>query len=379
MRALTPPPSPLRLAAACCAATFDDRALAVIRERAGCADWAVMLRLLCRHRIEALVGRGLAASGTALPPAIAEQLRLSAERATAHNMNAAAAMARLQRRFARAGVDLLFVKGLTLAQLAYRNPLLKWAWDIDLLVGADDIAAAARLLQAEGFDCLIPGPQGGEAGLLRWHRDAKESVWRDADGRTIDLHDALADHPMLIPGIGMASARQDVTIGIGMTFPTLATPDLYAYLTVHGGWSGWFRLKWIADVAALLSHQTPAGVAALHDHAAGLGAGRASALALLLCEWLDVLTLEPGLRDRLTADPKAVALLHVVARVLGGRFMLDELDEDRLGKVWMHRVQLGLAPGARYKMIQAGEELRRLRRQVGKRLAPRRPASPARA
>jgi len=368
---LAAPPAPLRLAAACCAPELTSAQCGLIRDRAAGADWDVMLRLFRRHRIEGLAWRALSHSGVEMPADFAASLRERAERATATNMQAALVMARLQRRFAATGVDLLFIKGLTLGQLAYGNPLAKAAWDIDVLVGEGDVAAAAELLAAEGFACVIPEPREGSAGLLRWHATAKESVWRDEGGRVVELHDGLADHPMLIPGIGMASPRQDVTIGHGLAFPTLATPELYAYLAVHGGWSGWFRLKWLADVAALLSGRTAAEISDLHDAAEGFGAGRASALALLLTEWLFELPLAPELRERLAADRKAQALFRIVARALSGRFMLAELDQHRLGTWWMHRVQLGLGGGARYKMIQAGEEWRRAGRQVAKRLAPK--------
>ncbi len=330
-----------------------------------------MLRLFRRHRIEGLAWRALSQSGVELPTEVAVALRKRAERATATNMQAALVMARLQRRFAAASVDLLFIKGLTLGQLAYGNPLAKAAWDIDVLVAEDDVAAAAELLAAEGFSCVIPAPRDGLEGLLRWHATAKESVWCDEAGRIVELHDGLADHPLLIPDIGMASPRQEVTIGQGLTFPTLATPELYAYLAVHGGWSGWFRLKWLADVAALLASRSAAEISALHDAAEALGADRASALALLLGEWLFDLQLAPDLRARIAGDRKAQALFRIVARALSGRFMLEELDQHRLGTWWMHRVQLGLGGGARYKMIQAGEEWRRLQRQAAKRLAPK--------
>ena len=330
-----------------------------------------MLRLFRRHRIEGLAWRALSRAGVALPAGSAEPLKARADRATATNMQAALVMARLQRRFAAARVDLLFIKGLTLGQLAYGNPLAKAAWDIDVLVAEADVAAAADLLAAEGFECVIPVPRDGTDGLLRWHATAKESVWRDEEGRIVELHDGLADHPLLIPDIGMTSPRQEVTVGHGLVFPTLATPELYAYLAVHGGWSGWFRLKWLADVAALLSGRTAAEISALHDAAEGFGAERASALALLLGEWLFGLELAPELRERLAADRKAQALFRIVASALSGRFMLEELDQTRLGTWWMHRVQLGLGGGARYKLIQAGEEWRRLQRQAAKRLAPK--------
>lgn len=361
-------PAPLRLAAACCARTLTPAKLGLIRSLAAGADWNFMLRLFRRHRIQPLAHRAFVAAGVDLPEQAAAALRGEAERSTAINLRAAGTMARLQRRFAEAEVDLLFVKGLTLGQLAYGDFALKSGWDIDLLVGEADVGAAADLLEAAGFTCVIP--QGDRKTLHRWHAHAKESVWRDGHV-IIDLHDGLADHPHLIPGIGMASARQSVAIGGDLACPTLATPELYAYLAVHGGWSGWFRLKWAADVAALLEERPPAEITALHRAAALSGAERASALTLLLCRRLFGTALEDDLARELDADRPANDLLGEVERLLTGRGMVEELEAPGIGTGWMHRVQFGLAGGARYKAVQAGIELGRLKRQLAKRLAPK--------
>jgi len=203
-----PPPDPLRLAAACCAPDLTPAQGETVRALAAGADWDIVARLFRRHRIEGLAWRALSQGGGGLPPELAGPLQARADQAKATNMQAAVAMARLQRRFADANVDLLFIKGLTLGQLAYGNPLVKSAWDIDILVAEGAVAEAAGLLAAEGFTCIIPEPRDGMEGLLRWHATAKESVWRDAGGRVIELHDGLADHPLLIPGIGMASPAQ---------------------------------------------------------------------------------------------------------------------------------------------------------------------------
>ena len=47
--------------------------------------------------------------------------------------------------------------------------------------------------------------------------------------------------------------------------PTLADEPLYAYLCVHGASSAWFRLKWIADLNALLAGRTAEEIAALPE------------------------------------------------------------------------------------------------------------------
>ena len=73
-----------------------------------------------------------------------------------------------------------------------------------------------------------------------------------------------------------------------MKFPsTLGEEDLFAYLCMHGALHWWNRLKWLADVNALLAAAPNAsGVERLFHAAEARGAGRAAAQALVLCQRL---------------------------------------------------------------------------------------------
>ena len=66
----------------------------------------------------------------------------------------------------------------------------------------------------------------------------------------------------------------------------LGEEDLFAYLCMHGALHWWNRLKWLADVNALLASTPEDGVERLVRAAEARGAGRAAAQALLLCRRL---------------------------------------------------------------------------------------------
>ena len=67
---------------------------------------------------------------------------------------------------------------------------------------------------------------------------------------------------------------------------TLGEEDLFAYLCMHGALHWWNRLKWLADVNALLASTPEDDVERLVRAAEARGAGRAAAQALLLCRRL---------------------------------------------------------------------------------------------
>jgi hypothetical protein len=78
---------------------------------------------------------------------------------------------------------------------------------------------------------------------------------------------------------------------------TLGGEDLFAYLCMHGALHWWNRLKWLADINALLASPPEDGVERLVHAAEARGAKRAAAQALLLCGRL----LGTALPDRLMA------------------------------------------------------------------------------
>ena len=122
------------------------------------------------------------------------------------------------------------------------------------------------------------------------------------------------------------------------------------YLAVHGASSAWFRLKWIADVAALLAPLPQVEIERLYRSAAASGAGRAAALALLLCHRLFATPLDARLLAELRGDRIVRALLRLSLRKLAGRAEARELDATRLGTLTIHLLQLGLKKGLRGRL-----------------------------
>src|SRR5206468_9642745 len=98
----------------------------------------------------------------------------------------------------------------------------------------------------------------------------------------LELHTSLVDSPAMLGGVSVASPLQQVAIAPGIVLPTLATDELFAYLVVHGATHAWSRIKWLADVAALLSGLPEKEIEPLYRRSLALGAGRSGGQALLL-------------------------------------------------------------------------------------------------
>jgi hypothetical protein len=159
----------------------------------------------------------------------------------------------------------------------------------------------------------------------------------------------------------------------------LRADDLFAYLCVHGAVDGWFRLKWLADIGAILSRATGDEAERLYRMASARGGGRAPGQALLLCRSLFGIALPPALESELARDPILRWLEQVALRAMtqGGaeaepptfgaaevalsRFVLDRGPRHWIGELrtrvfkrqdmaalplpeWLHFLYFGLWP-----------------------------------
>lgn len=337
MRVAAPDDPEFLLAAACCRwppAPARDEA---IRIAAHGIDWDRFARVVKRQRIAGLVDAALRAAGIAPPDAVAATIARQAHRIARQNLAAASETARLTALIAAAGHAVLAVKGVALGALVYGSIGLKHSKDIDLLVLPADATAVLALLEQDGYRMAFPADRLTPAQRRTLTVYGKDIALVDARGHQVELHWRLFDSRAMLPGITARSAAQGVPLGGQRTAPTLAQPGLYAHLVLHGATDGWSRLKWLADVNALLAPLDDAAVAALHAQAVAAGAGAASAQALLLIRDLFGRPL-PTAHPDLASPPQRVRLL-----VAGAYRMMVARDGSRETSDWWGGQLLSLA------------------------------------
>jgi hypothetical protein len=239
----------------------------------------------------------------------------------------------------------MVLKGIALARLAYGSLELKQALDIDLLVTPDRAEAALQLLERNGFTLVAPAEHLSDdqrRALVRYGKDV-ELIHRDSNVR-VDLLWQLAANPLLLQGIDGHSPTQDVVLDGGASIRTLRDEDLFAYLTVHGAYHAWSRLKWLADLNALIAQRDVAEIEWLYRHAQARGAGFCAGQALLLCHRLLALKLPASLVGELQGNRRVQRLVTIALRAMArpeaasDRGMADVirgvLTQFLLGKGW---------------------------------------------
>jgi hypothetical protein len=324
----------------------------VLRRSASDLDWQRFSALCERHRVEGLAWHGLRAMDLAVPDSVASVLLERSREIAKDGLEAALASDRIRAKFAVRRTHLLFLKGLTVGQLAYGDSFRKSASDIDILVSPNSLSESASALQELGYRPVIPACDD-LATIRRWHDLSKESAWIDVSGSLrVELHTALTDHRDLLRSVGVISPQQAVTVMPGLNLTTLAQDELLAYLCVHGASSAWFRLKWITDFAGIISGFTESELLQLLDRGRELGAGRSVKQALLLaCFLFPLLSFDAPLAVALRLDRTAMWL----ARRSLAQLLAPEPTARAGGTLMIHLTQLMLFPGLR----SASGELRR--------------------
>lgn len=327
-RGLTPA---FRLACACCLWPPSDERDRRVRAACDGVDWGAFLRVLERQRVQGLAHAALGAAQAPTPQDVRGRLEQTALAIARRGVALAAETVRLDRRLAAAGVPALFIKGAALAELAYGAQTLKHGRDIDFIVAPDQALAAWDLLEADGYVAMrgLAGlSEAQRATVLRLHKDVE--LAHPERRINVELHWRLIDNRALLAGVGAASPSQPVRLPLGEV-RTLADPELFAYLCVHGASHAWFRLKWLADLNAWLAGKTAAEIEGCYDFAARAGVETCAGQALRLRERLFGVAPPPALARRLGRGWKLGWMTSVALDAMAGDGGESELDQRPFG------------------------------------------------
>lgn len=256
---------------------------------AGAVDPVLLARVARRHQVSALVAARLAAEGQTVP----EPLRRQAESAHRWALGQLGLVLDLVAALEGEGIRAVPIKGVALSQQLFGSPVLRGAVDIDLLVAPEDVGAAWQVLARAGMRQLMPSAALDGARLALFCRASKDSQHQHpASGQMLELHWRLSD-AMADPLLPHDAALDMLALAPGRAVRALGEETLFLYLCTHGAAHGWARLKWLADVAALL-HRSDDGGARLWAHAREGGARLAAGSAVMLAQELFGLAPPPG-------------------------------------------------------------------------------------
>jgi hypothetical protein len=277
-----------RLVAACAMWPPSDRRTEAIRTAAaGPLNWPRFLRVARRHQMIGLVHEGLTRVQPDVPSETAAEISALSATLVRENLSIARESLRLQRLFDDADLPVLFIKGAALSVLAFGNLSLRSGKDIDLVVRYETLPAATALILRAGYRRFDPPADISDTKLRLLMPLRKDLGFiHEATGLQIELHWRLFLNPHAMSETTFVAASRIVPLAGAAGLRTLGDEDLFAYLCMHGALHWWNRLKWLADVNALLASMLEDDVERFVRAAQARGAERAVAQALLLCQKL---------------------------------------------------------------------------------------------
>jgi glycosyltransferase involved in cell wall biosynthesis len=304
----------------CCARVELDSALPRIAQLVEQElDWTFLVRTALSHGVTPLLARALdRVPSDRLPGEIRDALRIHFEDNRERNEVLTRELLALLDTLAGHRVLAIPFKGPSLGVVAYGDPSLRRAGDLDLVVRENDIQVVCEVLAAAGYRELTERESGrplSPAEHAAYRRYQCEYAFvRDSDGLVVEPHWSIAPNTWALPldYEGFWSRARPLSIG-GREVPSLALEDLPLVLCVHGAKHQWTELRWICDIAALIARHPEI------DWCVGLARARAQRSERMLLLGLGLAgrvlgtELPPPVRTRLEADHAAGALVEEVS------------------------------------------------------------------
>ena len=217
--------------------------LEILRGRAGCravdtAEWDAALILAHQEHVLPFVAARILQSGIELPDAIRQRVVQAQREATLAAFFWTSELRILLREFAAAKIDVIPLKGPSLAERLYGGTALRISRDLDVLVRKSDYVASESLLASLDF---IPTGRPDD-----YHRQ-----WR-RETATIELHFDV-ENPLAIDfHVAGAWERSRPGVFSGQPCRILAPDYELLYLCIHGVRHRFERLSLVLDIALAL-------------------------------------------------------------------------------------------------------------------------------
>ncbi|MGC2402747.1 MAG: lasso peptide biosynthesis B2 protein [Acidobacteriaceae bacterium] len=278
--------------------------------------WSYLLQIVNHHKVVPLFFRNLEGfAADYLPDAPAAALRTWAGENAGTCLRLTNHFRLLNRRFREQAIDLRIFKGIPLAIAAFQDAALRDAGDIDLLVSEQDIFRAEEILLDLGYSRREPQALLTPRRVRSYLAHQKDFSYSHGEEHIdIDLHWRLLRNPFLPSNAGLGEVGTAwLTLGDD-AIATLPTPRLLLYLCLHGALDGWLRLKWLADMSALLRTMAAEELADVVQMAKEQQALPAFSAACILGHDLLGNDVPPGCLDR--GDRKVAQILRFSRQVI---------------------------------------------------------------
>ena len=298
-------------------------------------DWRFILYAASRHGLLALLLSNLkgAACLDRVPASVAQKLQAAVREAAGRTLGLTGELIRILRMFSTAGLSAIPCKGPALAMAAYGDISLRSFFDLDILVRAEDLDRARRLLAQLGYRPSLVFSARQERDYLK--NECALQLRHEQQGHVVELHWRLTERNASVDlPVGEFWQRARRLPLAGLPVLTLCPEDQILYLSVHGAKHRWERIEWIASLAELIRANPDLNWPAVFEAAESRRIGRLLNLSLHLAQSVLGAPLPEAAIQRLDQDPGVAALSHWVTAGLFDTSRNETHYQQRAARYW---------------------------------------------
>lgn len=220
-------------------------------------NWDLLLKLSVHHRVYPLVYKTLSQlNNKAVPEHVLGLLRQKYQDNTMQALTMTGETIRMIKCFESHGIRAVVLKGAPLAWRLYGDVAIRPSKDIDILVPPDELEKVQGILENEGYRKMETKyyeqnftPRQLQILTRALSHSFHVSYRHSTENVYIEVHWKLGNSINELP---FPNESNITRIGVaGSPLPVLSDEDWLLYLMLHGAGHGWFRLRWLVDIARL--------------------------------------------------------------------------------------------------------------------------------
>jgi len=264
-------------------------------------DWKYVRETAAQHGVIPLIYRRLKGEMTELvPPDELQTLKILFRENVIRNIRMTQRLFQILDHLGSSGIAAMPFKGPALAVQAYGDLSMRRFRDLDILIHAEDVEQAYRILSDHGYLLINPGQMNIERkfGFLN-QKDLKFSY----QGNILELHWDVIERFLAVPLDLKEFWARSVPVEInGRIFSTLSPEDMILLLCFHGHKHGWQDIGWLSDLISMISHHPDLKWQEIFSRAENLGLKRIVVTSLFLAQTYGGIGCTPELESVCISD-----------------------------------------------------------------------------
>ena len=300
-----------RLLLACLTLPADE---VVIRSLASQVEvWDRFLRYAEWHELTPLICNALTDSDCTLPSATFEHLAGNARQNAKKNLLLTAELLRIMQALVGEEIRAIPYKGPVLAACSYGSLAMRGFCDLDILVAETDVRRALGIMSELGYRADYSLSPAQEAKYFR--TTCEYNFLHESNQTQVEIHWQIVPTKLglTFEFSQLWSRARFLPIG-NSQLRVLSPEDTLLVLCVHGFKHLWACLKWVCDVAVVVSSAEDLDWTYVVSEADRIGAMRIVLVALSLADQMCHSCLPDPIRVRLTRDSVASAIDGEIVR-----------------------------------------------------------------